>query len=193
MTIGTYALSIDRVSVMSFTRSYMQHAFVFAFAESAVFSTPIGQLLAPFQDSVWMLIALLLVISILFILLSKRLSAHRRHFIIGGRMNRTPVLNMLNALIGNVIPNRMMTQPTYFSTFSRTLTILWLLFWLIVRNAYEGSLYESLQSQRAKPLYDTVEEVRKSGAKINVISSAVGLIPDGFDRKKYFMKKKKTI
>lgn len=90
----------------------------------------------------------------------------------------------LLALIGNVIPNRMMAYPEYFSIFARTLTILWLLFWLIVRNSYQGSLYESLQSQRAKSPYDTVENVRTSGAKIHVISTTIGLIPEGFDSKK---------
>lgn len=96
MTIGTYALSEERVSVMSFTRSYMQHGLVFAFAGNPILSTPIGQLLAPFQQSVWISIASLLAISVLFLLLSKNLSTHYRHFIIGGRMNRTPILNMLN-------------------------------------------------------------------------------------------------
>lgn len=99
MTIGTYALSEERVSVMSFTRSYMQHGFVFAFAENPILSTPIGQLLAPFQQNVWISIASLLAISVLFLLLSKNLPAHYRHFIIGGRMNRTPILNMLNGYV----------------------------------------------------------------------------------------------
>lgn len=184
MTIGTYALSLERVAVMSFARSYMQHAIVFAFADNSKYSTPTRQLFAPFQDYVWISIASILIVSIFFILLSKKLSTHQRHFIIGGRMNRTPIMNMLNALIGNVIPNQMMAQPQYFSNFARFLTILWLLFWLIVRNSYQGSLYESLQSHRTQLPYDTVENVKRAGVTIHVISGAEGLIPEGFDSKK---------
>lgn len=95
-------------------------------------------------------------------------------------MNRTPILNLINVLIGNVIPNRIM-RGNDFTVFARTLTILWIFFWLIIRNAYQGSLYESLQSQRVNSPFDTVEKVRMSNAKINIISTAVSLIPDGFN------------
>lgn len=178
MTIGIYTPSLERLPLMASTHSYMQTAFVFAFIRNT--KTSVSRLLEPFQRSVWMSIALLLAISIAIIFITKKLSRRKRHYIIGGHMNRTPILNLINVLIGNVIPNRIM-RGNDFTVFARTLTILWIFFWLIIRNAYQGSLYESLQSQRVNSPFDTVEKVRMSNAKINIISTAVSLIPDGFN------------
>lgn len=182
MTIGTYALTMDRVNVMAYSQSYMKHAFIFAYAESTQLVTPLARLMAPFQGYVWLSIALLLAISVLVILLTKNLPKSQRHFIIGGRMNRTPILNMINAIIGNVISNPRMSHKMYFGTFARTLLILWIFLWLIIRNSYQGSMYEYLQSQRAQSPYDTVEKVRTSNVKINIISTAIELVPEGFKR-----------
>lgn len=181
MTIGTHALSLDRVRLLSFSCSYMQHSFIFAFADDNLFETPLARLMAPFHDWVWISVLLLVIISILIILITKNLPRKHRHFIIGGYLNRTPIINMLNGLIGNVIPNRRMGNRQFFSTFARTLTILWLFFWLIVRNAYQSSLYEYFQSHRKHLPYDTVEKVRKSNATIHLFSNAVTFIPEGFD------------
>lgn len=159
----------------------MQHSFIFAFSQSDLFATPLARLMAPFQGYVWISITCLISISIIVILMTKKLSTKHRHFIIGGRKNRTPVLNMMNALIGNVIPNRKMAHRKYFGTFARTLTILWIFFWLIVRNSYQGSMYEFLQSQRVKSPYDTVEKVRSSNVNIYMATTAANLIPDGFN------------
>ncbi|XP_055300291.1 uncharacterized protein LOC129567447 [Sitodiplosis mosellana] len=182
MTIGIYTPSLERLTVMASTHSYMQTAFVFAFVRGS--KTSLSRLLEPFQNSVWISIAALLAISITIILLTKKLSRRWRHFIIGGRINRTPILNLINVLIGNVISNPRMIKSRYFSVFSRSLTILWIFFWLIIRNSYQGSLYEALQSQRVKSPYDTVEKVRSSKAEIHIISTAIALIPDGFNNSK---------
>lgn len=165
---------------MSYTQSYLQNGFIFAFVQSTTPSAPMARLMAPFQDCVWISIAILLAISIFAILLSKRLSTRHRHFVIGGHMNRTPIVNMLSVLIGNTVSNPRMAHRQYFGVFARTLATLWLFFWLVVRNSYQGSLYKFFQSQQTISPFDTVEKVRISNVRINVINTAVGLIPDGF-------------
>lgn len=177
MTIGSYALSIERIAVLSYSKSYMQNSFVFAYIRNIVFSTP---LMAPFQNCMWISIASLLFISIIIILMSKKLSTRQRHFIIGGRLNRTPILNMINVLFGNVVANRQMTRARYFGIFARTLMILWIMFWLIVRNSYQGALYGFLQTQRKNFPYDTVDKVRHSNVKIYIMASAGSLISQTF-------------
>lgn len=184
MTIGLYTPNVERLKVMSSTHSYMQTAFVFAFIRSD--KTSMSRLLEPFQASVWISVATLLAISITTILLTKKLPRRQRHFIIGGRMNRTPILNLINVIMGNVIPNPRMMKSRYFSGFARSLTILWIFFWLIIRNSFQGSLYEALQSQRSTSLYDTVEKVRLSKAKIHVTSTAIPFITDGFNNSKRY-------
>lgn len=182
MTIGSYALSSARVQAMAYTHSYMHNAFVFGFVQSTILTAPLTRLMAPFQSSVWISIVILVTISILAILMTKKLSARQRHFVIGGYMNRTPILNMLNVLIGSTIPNPRIAHTQYFGTFARTLAILWLFFTLVVRNSYQSSLYNFFQSHQTISSYDTVEKVRLSNVKINVIHSAIDLIPENFHR-----------
>lgn len=181
MTVGTYALSMERVNLMSYSRSYTQNALIFAFKKNAQLTTPLARLMSPFQTFVWISIAFLLFISILVILLTKKLSMQHRHFMIGGQMNRTPILNMINMVIGNSIANPKMTQERHFGVFARTLCILWLFFWLIVRNSYQGSLYETLRGHRVESSYDTIEKVRMSTAKIYITGTANNLLPEGFN------------
>lgn len=162
----------------------MQHAFVFAFVLNTERLTSIQRLLEPFQDNLWILIGVLLIISTIIILLLKKLPERQRHFIIGGQVNRTPILNMWNVVIGNVIPNPRMVHIQYFGVFARTLCLLWIILWLVVRSSYESSLYEFLESQRIKSPFDTVEKVRLSNAKIHVTKNGVSFIPDVFDKKR---------
>lgn len=180
MTIGSYDPSLERIQLMSYSHPYMQHAYIFAYSKSKKNSTPSTRLLAPFQYIVWISIAIILIASTLVILLSKKLSTRQRHFVIGGHVNRTPITNMLNVMIGNAVSNPKMKLRKYFGVFARTLFILWLFFWLIVRSSYQGSLYKYLQNQVLRSPYDTVEKVYLSGAEINVIQSAADLVPSIF-------------
>lgn len=179
MTVGTHALTTERVSMLSYSRFYMQHSFIFAFAENSIFESPLARLLAPFQGMVWISIFLLIMISILIVLLTKRLTRYDRHIIIGGHVNRTPIINMLNGMIGNVIPVYRMV-----GTVTRTLTISWIFFWLIVRSAYQGSLYNYFQGQPINSPYDRVDKVRNSNDTIHMMNAAVNLIPECFDTRR---------
>lgn len=184
MTVGAYALSLERFNVMAYSRSYSQNAFVFAFKESVRLIAPLSRLMSPFTTSVWISIALLLVISILVILLSKKLPPRHRHFIIGGCMNRTPILNMINALIGNAIYIPRTKHGRSISVFNRSLFIIWILFWLVVRSAYQGSLFTFLQSQRTNSPFDTVKKIRMSNTNMYIIDTAINLIPQEFNRER---------
>lgn len=97
-------------------------------------------------------------------------------------MNRTPIMNMLNVLIGNVIANRNINYGSYIGVFARSLFLLWIFFWLVVRNSYQGSMFDFLQNQREESLYDTTEKVRLSNVPINIVSTALSLFPDDFDK-----------
>lgn len=183
MTIAANAFTAERVSFMSHTKSYTENALVFAFTRSEILSTSLWRLMAPFQILVWISVFLLIAISMFLILLSKKLPSRQRHFIIGGRLNRTPIINLINVMIGNVIPNVRMARG-HFGVFARSLTILWIFFWLIVRNSYQGALYGFFQTQRNNSPYDTVEKVRNSDVKINFIGPSWPLMPQGFNKKR---------
>lgn len=169
---------------MSYTHSYVDQTIVFAFLESNVFVTPLTRLLKPLHEFVWISVLLLISVSVLIILLTKKLPPRQRHFIIGGRMNRTPILNMLSSLIGNSLGNPRMAQSVYFGTFARTLAMLWILFWLIVRNAYQGALYEHFESQRIKSLYDSIEKIENAYIRINTPRPSVAFLSENINRER---------
>lgn len=182
MTVGAYSPSRYRVRFMAYSKSYMQNAFVFVFPYPKDYSTSMWALIAPFQSAIWFSIASLLITSILVILLTKRLSKNQRHFIIGGQMNRTPILNMFHVLMGMAIPNPKVSNQRYFGSFARSLLLIWILFWIVVRSSYEGSLFSFLQIRRITFPYDSVKKVQMSNVTINLMKTALYLISEDFDR-----------
>lgn len=179
--IGGYILSKERTQLFSPTNPYLQASIGFCFKETKAYS-PLTRLSAPFQYRVWIIIGSILFTSMVVILLTKKLSRKWRHFYIGGRMNRNPILNMWNSFLGMPIANRRISRGQNFGNFARTLTILWILVWLIMRNAYQGSLYTYLQSHRLTSPYDTVEKIRRSNCKILSTPSTYNLIRHIFSR-----------
>lgn len=147
MIIGVQGLTPDRVMVMMYTKSFTQHSIVFTYTDSFEHFTPLARLMAPFQGCLWISFAIVLSFAIVVILISKKLTTRQRHFVIGGRVNRTPILNMLNVVIGNA------AHMHYLGAFSRTLLLLWILFCFIIRNSYQGSLYEFLVSNINRPVH----------------------------------------
>lgn len=128
---------------------YMQVPYDFAFKESEFFASSLSRLLAPFQNSLWYSVLLLFFCAIATVFLTKRLSLQKRHFIIGGRLNRTPLLSLTNMLLGGPIANRQILRNNqYLKSFTCFLLAMWLLVWLILQNAYHGALYEYFQDQR---------------------------------------------
>ena len=138
--------------------------------------------MAPLSQHTWITICSVILVSTVVLLLTKQLSRRWRHFYIGGEMNRTPILNMWTSVLGNPIANPRITNGRNLGNFARTLTILWILLWLIIRNAYQSSLYTYLQSNRLTSPYDTVEKIRKSDCKVLTPPATYGLIKDIFDR-----------
>ena len=156
--IGGYILSKERTELFSHTNPYLQTSIGFSFVETELYS-PFTRLMAPFQNPIWIAICLIIFASRVMILLTKRLSRKWRHFYIGGQINRSPILNAWNSVLGTPIPNPRIKGRS-FSNFARTLTILWIFHWFVIRNAYQGSLYEYLQANRSTSSYDTVDKIR---------------------------------
>lgn len=176
LSIGLFIRKPTRDSRMIPTITFLQGNAYFAFQIPSQFESPLSRLLAPFTTPLWSLIISFVAISTTFAFLTKQLPPKKRHFLIGGRLNRTPVFNMLHLMFDGAIANRiMLKQQRYFGTFSRSLTIIWILGFLIIRNAYQSSLYKYLHDQRRPSPYDTVEKVNKSDVIINVSPEAYEL------------------
>lgn len=71
-----------------------------------------------------------------------------------------------NLVLGNPISSPHITSTQYFGTFARTLMLLWIILWLVLRNSYQGALYNYLQSHRLSSSFDTIEKIQASNCKI---------------------------
>ena len=160
------------------TNSYLQASIGFCFIETEPYS-PFTRFMAPFQNPIWIAICSVILVAMVVILLTKRLSRKWRHFYIGGRRNRTPILNMWNSVVGSSIANPRITSGRNFSNFARTLSILWTILWLVIRSAHQGALYEYLQANRSTSPYDTVDKIRKSDCFV-VVSPVMYYITRNF-------------
>lgn len=184
-TVGGFILSEKRFKYFKPSDPYLEASIGFCFKEVNAY-TSFTRLTAPLKLCLWILIGCILISSSAIILSSKKLSRKWRHFIIGGRMNRTPILNMWNSVLGNSIANKHIAHGKNFGNFARILIFFWIILWFVLRNTYQGSLYTHLQSNRVSSPYDTIEKVIESDCKI-VIPPTVDsfILKDVKDQERY--------
>lgn len=174
LTNNTVNLSISAIPqtpqlVKNFTASkcYSIELYTLAIPGPIDGKTPIEKLLLPFSLSVWLATTFYLFCAIIVIVLTKLLNRQWRHFIIGGRRNRSPIINLLNALLGGSVANPMMARNLkFFGTFARTLMMIWILSSLILRNSYQGALFNYLQGPQLTLQYDTIKKIIDSDITI---------------------------
>ncbi|XP_055295215.1 uncharacterized protein LOC129564986 [Sitodiplosis mosellana] len=175
LTIGGLILTKDRLAFLKPSHPIMQTSFGFAFRREDFFMI-MSTFAAPFRTHMWIIICIFASVMTVLILLSKSLPRKWRHFYIGGRMNRSPILNMWLLILGKSIANPRIANGLNFSNFSRTLAIFRILLWFVIRSCYEAALFNKLQSNYPVSGFDTVEKVQSSDCKIVSVASAVPLM-----------------
>lgn len=156
----------ERRRILSPSNAYIYNSMGFVYKPGSASIFPIDSLLAPFSGSLWLTLFAILSLSIPIILRTKNLSRKWRHFYIGGRMNRTPILNAWASCLGHSIANAHIANARSISNFARTLIIFWIILWFIVRSFYEGALFNYLQYNQPPSPYDTIEKVLTSNCKV---------------------------
>ena len=139
---------------------------------------PILRLFRPFDIMSWISISIVLTLAILVLLLLKCSSSKVRSFVVGGQVNRTPILNMLNICLGGSIPLWNGFDRRALSVFSKTMFVIWSFSNIILRGSYQGALYRSLQEQRPQFTLDTVEKVLASDCDIHISQSSIQDLDD---------------
>lgn len=143
-TIGAYQQTNVRSTYLVESDSVFHPAYGLVFKVETLQNQSVSPISAPFKPNLWLLISTVIFITVLLILWSKKLTQKWRHFYIGGRMNRSPILNMWISVLGKSIANPCIANGRYISNFARTLAILWILLWFIVRSWYEGTFNSDL-------------------------------------------------
>ncbi|KAJ6644639.1 Glutamate receptor ionotropic, delta-1 [Pseudolycoriella hygida] len=172
LTTGAYMTTPERSHYMMASETYIQVSLGFAILPGFDIFTSLERLLAPFMRQVWVMLALCIIFAVFIILTTKKLTNRRRHYVIGGHSNRSPILNMFNSFLGGGIGNPRFSNAQYLSTPARMLLMTWILVCLVLRGSYQGALYDFLQRQALSSPYGTISKINKSDCNLIIMSTA---------------------
>ena len=151
MIIGLYIMQQKRSILMSNSQPYYNNPTVLIVPQGA--SLPQSQkLLKPFQNIVWLFIFLIITFGLTVIIVAKFQSPIVQSFILGD-LRECPVVNMINIILGGSMPY--LPQKN----FSRILLIIFVLFCLVLRSLYQGSLFFFLQSNIYDKEISSIDEI----------------------------------
>lgn len=123
---------------------------------SLVFMIPPGhpynsfkKLFLPFDLYIWLCIMMLLLFALVILIVLKTVLRSGRDFVVG-RGNTMPLINLILICLGGAMTLPQLPQRN----FARTILTILLIATLILRNAYQGNLFNYLRTHKTeKPLY----------------------------------------
>lgn len=163
--MGAIILAASRAERFSMSFAHFYGLLLFAIPPGRPY-TSFEKLFFPFKIGVWSCICILFLIAATVIMILKLIPKKKRDFLMG-KSNDMPFFNMMNICLGGTINFRDISGRN----FARTFLLIWLMFTLIMRNAYQGKLFDNLRSsQRKAPLFK-LDELYKSNLKLYLYES----------------------
>lgn len=172
ITLGGMAFTYSRKEVMTPSFPYYQSALYFAVPEGRDY-TAFEKLFLPFRYIVWSnTLALFAATAVLFGALR---CAGRRHldFVVGAG-NRTPFVNMVAVFLGAGFTDAAM--PT--RNFARYVLMVWMLACMVLRTAYQGALFQLLQSQMRAPPIEKLDDLIAANFSLRMEKTLFRLFDD---------------
>jgi hypothetical protein len=162
-SIGNLNLKFDRAQGMSYTYGYYLDTLVFMIPPGRELSS-FRKMIQPFDDYVWICLLVTFVVAVLVIIVIQFQSRVVKNFVYGTGVH-SPCMNILTAVVGGSqerLPRR---------NFGRSLLMIFLLFCIVMRSVYQGSLYQFLQLNDLEPDPATVEEIGQRNMTYHVLVS----------------------
>lgn len=161
--IGNLYLKYDRSRAMDYSYVYFQDQIVLMQAPGQPLST-FQKLIRPFEPSVWLMLSITVIFGFTIIALLQLQSKIVKDFIIGQNI-KNPYMNILIGAFGgsqHVLPKQ---------NFSRSLLMMFLLFCLVIRSLYQGSLYQFLQANDNEKEPQSIQEMYERDYQFYLITS----------------------
>lgn len=151
--LGDFFLKTSRLVHFDSTATFQVMDLVWIIPPGRAF-TPLEKLLQPYSDVVWIFIAVILLIGIFAIFIINYRFESCKSFVYGENVHH-PLINMIIAILGS--------QQTRLplKNFARFLLMMFLLYCLVLRNIYQGALYQFLQSDGRHKEIETIDEMIK--------------------------------
>lgn len=165
MSIGSMVVAEIRARLYSMTFAHYYGTLMFAIPPGRPY-TSLEKLLFPFKMGVWACIFALFLIAAVVIVILKLSTKRKRDFFVGNS-NNMPFFNMVSHCFGGAIT--FTTMPV--RNFARTLLMIWLLSTIVLRNAYQGKLYDNLRGNQRMPPYYMIDDLFESNLKLYLYES----------------------
>lgn len=130
----------------SISNAYIYPSLLYAIPPGRKF-TALEKLYFPFALTVWLYISALFVIAAVLCVILKLIEKKKRDFFVG-KSNSMPFFNMVVVSLGGTISINHLPMRS----FARTMLLIWLISTLILRNAYQGKLFDYLRGDQR--MYD---------------------------------------
>lgn len=148
LTIGGFSFTISRAQLMSASSPYLYSSLLYAVPRGREY-TGLEKLLLPFKLQIWILIGVIMGLA----LITTTVLSKRKLKFLAGERNRTPFLNTISVIFGGavtILPQR---------NFARTVLIIWIFGCIVLRSAFQGSLFEFIREPRNSPSANTLAEL----------------------------------
>ncbi|XP_055325489.1 uncharacterized protein LOC129579433 [Sitodiplosis mosellana] len=159
-TVGATVVAESRARIYSMTFAHFYGSLIFAIPPGRPY-TSFEKLSFPFKMRVWACICVLFLIAAIVIVILKLSSKEKRDFFFG-KSNNMPIFNMVSHCFGGT--TTFIAMPV--RNFARTLLMIWLLTTLVLRNAYQGKLYDNLRGNQRMAPYFYIDDLFQSNLKL---------------------------
>lgn len=153
--IGNYFLKPNRLEILDSSATYNTFPSVFIIPPGVELSA-FKKLLQPFDEIIWILLLITILIGILVIIFIKVMKNQAEVFVFGSGI-KYPLFNMLAIILGIAqpkVPGR---------NFARSLWMMFSIFCLVQRSIYQGKLFIFLQSDQSENEVQSFEEMIEKG------------------------------
>lgn len=182
LTVGYFGTNWIRNFYMTNTFSYYTSSLCFIHPPGRALSS-FEKLVFPFSKVLWFFVLLIFLIAFTVIFLIKFRIQTIRNFTFG-RKNQAPNLNLVNIFFGGAIQTRVVP----IKNFARTLFMIWIMYCFVIRTAYQGALFNILQSQDNITSVSTIQDMLDQDYKfymsnvgLNVYGNRPKAIEDKFE------------
>lgn len=168
LIIADYWLKANRLQFIDYTTPYISQQIAFIIPPGSELNS-FEKFMRPLDSYVWFLLIIFVGCGFLVIYVVGRLSPELQDFVFGTNV-RKPYMNILVAIFGgsqNILPHR---------NFARSLLMMFLMFCMVMRTLYTGSLFRFLQSKVYNKEAQSIDDMIERDYKFYTVPSILDLL-----------------